>query len=35
MLQMVSSGIEPETSCVLDRCDNQLHHETCVIAFKL
>lgn len=26
--KLVSPGFEPGTFCVLDRCDNQLHHET-------
>ena len=25
---MISPGLEPGTACVLDRSDNQLHHET-------
>ena len=33
--KLVSSGIEPETSCVLDRCDNQLHHETLMLSTSL
>ena len=27
---MISPGFEPGTACVLDRSDNQLHHETVV-----
>ena len=27
IIKMFSSGLEPETFCVLSRCDNHLHHE--------
>ena len=32
---MISPGLEPGTTSVLDWCDNQLHHETMNIQFLL
>jgi len=32
---MISPGLEPGTTSVLDWCDNQLHHETVLLEWLL